>query len=80
MTVLPTPTRTPLARQVHLHPAHRALLGAVDGRRNIVALESVARVMGLQADTLDQLHQQGLIVFGASVLAASREAQDLRPG
>jgi hypothetical protein len=70
MNPLPTPVRTALAGQVALPAAHRALLGAVNGQRNIVALESVARAMGLQADALDQLRQQGLIVFAGRSTAA----------
>jgi hypothetical protein len=65
MNPLPTPVRTALAGKVALSPIHRALLGAVDGQRNIIALESAARAMGLRDDALDQLRQQGLIVFAS---------------
>jgi hypothetical protein len=67
MNLLPTPQRTALAPRWkgtwddRLDRIERALLGTVDGHRNIVELESVARAMGLRPDTLDRLRERGLI-------------------
>jgi hypothetical protein len=69
MTHLPTPMQTAVARQwleasdAKLDRAQRALLATIDGRRNIVELESVARAMGLAPATFEQLRHQGLIDF-----------------
>ena len=69
MNPLSTPTQTPVARQwlgrpvASLDRYHQALLATVDGRRNIVQLESVARAIGLEAVALEHLREQGLIDF-----------------
>lgn len=64
-----TPTRTPIAHQWRINQAttlgrvQTALLGTINGRRNIIELESVARAMGLEPGALEDLRQQGLIVY-----------------
>lgn len=66
---LPTPKRTPIAKQwfaqpgAHLHRVQWALLSNIDGHRNIVELESFARAMGLELTALERLREQGLIEF-----------------
>ena len=70
MDRLPSPIVTPVAldwleRGDHrLNMPQRALLRAIDGRRNIIELESVARALGLRADALETLRGAGLIRFG----------------
>jgi predicted homoserine dehydrogenase-like protein len=44
----------------------RVLLSTIDGHRNIVELESVARALGLHPEALENLRQRGLIDFGNS--------------
>ena len=67
MESLPTPHRTPKAhqwlatREVGSDRVKRALLGSVDGHRNVIELESFARAMGLDPDALDRLRMEGLI-------------------
>lgn len=67
MESLPTPTRTPKAgqwldtREARGDRVKRALLSGVDGRRNVIQLESFARAMGLDPDALDRLRMEGLI-------------------
>ncbi len=67
MQSLPSPTQTAVARQWLQQPdaridrIHQALLSTIDGHRNVVELESVARAMGLDPDALDRLRQQGFI-------------------
>ena len=67
MNRLPTPTQTSVALQWPGHPVasldrhHLALLATVDGRRNIIQLESIARAMGLEAVALEHLRERGLI-------------------
>lgn len=67
---LPAPVATPAARlslsgaDVGLNPVERALLAVIDGRRNMVELESVARALHLGPDALAHLQARGLIVFG----------------
>lgn len=67
MESLPTPTRTPKAhqwldtREAGGDRVKRALLGSIDGRRNVIELESFARAMGLEPDALDRLRVEGLI-------------------
>ncbi len=39
----------------------RALLSSIDGHRNVIELESVARALGLEADALERLRGEGLI-------------------
>lgn len=69
MNHLPTPVQTAVARQwleasdMKVDRVQRALLATIDGRRNIVELESVARAMGLAPATLERLRRQGLIEF-----------------
>jgi hypothetical protein len=69
MNQLPTPMQTAVARQwleasdMQLDRVQRALLATIDGRRNIVELESVARAMGFAPATLEHLRRQGLIEF-----------------
>jgi hypothetical protein len=50
-------------------PVRRALLSTIDGHRNVIELESVARAMGLDAAALDDLRQQGLIELTAATAA-----------
>ena len=72
MNDLPMPTQTLVARQWlgcpdgSLDRHHLALLATVDGRRNIIQLESVARAMGLEAVALEHLRERGLIDFPAN--------------
>ena len=67
MGSLPTPTRTPKAgqwldtREARGDRVKRALLSGIDGRRNVIQLESFARAMGLDPDALDRLRTEGLI-------------------
>lgn len=66
MNPLPTPSRTPMAVRwlqydVSSDRVKRALLSSVDGHRNVIELESVARALGLQADALERLRLEGLI-------------------
>ena len=67
MDMLPTPIPTAFA----LHQLHtggfeqdrirRALLGSMDGHRNVIQLESFARAMGLEPDAIERLRLEGLI-------------------
>ena len=74
---LPTPTQTSIARQwlgrpdARLDRVQRALLATIDGHRNIIELESVARAMGLGPAALERLRQRGLIDFCANPLPPS---------
>ena len=67
MQSLPTPTRTLKAhqwldtREASGERVKRALLGSIDGHRNVIELESFARAMGLDPDALDRLRVEGLI-------------------
>jgi len=67
--------RTAVARQwlqspdTRNDPVRRAFLSTIDGHRNVVELESVARAMGLDAGVLDDLRQQGLIELTAAAVA-----------
>ena len=69
MDRLPTPHHTPIARRwlaqrdAPLAPPERALLATIDGRRNVIQLESVARAMGLSATALEGLRLRGLIEY-----------------
>jgi hypothetical protein len=62
-----SPIQTDVARQWLQRPdaridrVHQALLSTIDGHRNVIELESVARAMGLDPDALDRLRQQGFI-------------------
>jgi hypothetical protein len=73
MNPLPTPSQTTIARQwltiknAKLDRVQQALLATVDGHRNIVELESVARAMGLAPSALETMRQQGLIEDTAAV-------------
>ena len=44
-----------------LDRAQKALLQTIDGRRNVIELESVARALGLRTDALETLRLAGLI-------------------
>jgi hypothetical protein len=69
MDRLPAPSLTSLAlewinmKDERLNLRQRVLLGAIDGRRNVVVLESLARALGLSADAIEVLRQAGLISF-----------------
>ena len=69
MNRLPTPIQTAVARQwleardTRLDRVERALLATIDGHRNIIQLESVARAMGLAPATFEQMRRHGLIDF-----------------
>ena len=39
----------------------RTLLASIDGHRNVIELESLARAMGLDSDALEHLRREGLI-------------------
>jgi hypothetical protein len=64
-------TRTVVAREwlqspdTRNDPVRRALLSTIDGHRNVVELESVARAMGLDAGALDDLRSRGLVELTA---------------
>lgn len=67
MDLLPTPTRTPMAlqwleaRETSGQRVKRALLSSIDGHRNVIELESMARALGLEPDALERLRGEGLI-------------------
>jgi hypothetical protein len=70
MQELLTPVQTPIAGQ-WLHDIDAkselvwsVLLSTIDGHRNIVELESVARALGLHPEALENLRQRGLIDYG----------------
>lgn len=68
MNSLPSPSRTPLAvRWLEAEASNdrvkRALLSSVDGHRNVIELESVARALGLAPDALERLRREGFIVL-----------------
>ena len=70
MRQLPTPSKTPLAirwleADVSSDRVRRALLSSIDGHRNVVQLESVARALGLEADALERLRGEGFIDLSA---------------
>ena len=72
MEPLPTPVQTPLAwkwlqrRDAGVSQTQQALLAAIDGRRNIIELESVARALRLAPAALERLREQGLIELAGS--------------
>ena len=76
----PFPTRTAIARQWMHHPDARidriqqALLSTVDGHRNVIELESVARAMRLAPGALEHLRAQGFIEITASAAAPAAAA------
>jgi hypothetical protein len=76
MDRLPEPSITPLALDWletpggRLNPVETALLRTIDGRHNIVELESFARALGLRDDALESLHGAGLIQFKVAGSAA----------
>jgi hypothetical protein len=63
MQALPSPIQTAVGRQWLQRPdaridrIHQALLSTIDGRRNVIELESVARAMGLDPDAIDWLRR-----------------------
>jgi hypothetical protein len=67
MERLPTPVLTSRARDClqwddpELDHVHQALLSTIDGQRNVIQLESVAKAMGLPDRTLAELRSQGLV-------------------
>ena len=69
MDRLPAPSLTSIAlewismKDERLNLRQRVLLGAIDGHRNVIELESVARALGLRADAMEVLRQAGLISF-----------------
>lgn len=69
MDRLPTPTITPLARRwlqgrdSRLSDAQHALLRTIDGLRNVIELESIARNLGLARDELEILRRAGLLTY-----------------
>jgi hypothetical protein len=75
MSALPVPVRTagdeplPPFDGGGLHRLDWTLLGTIDGRRNVVHIESVAKAIGLDAGALTRLEQRGLIVFEGSAAA-----------
>jgi len=79
------PQKTEAARHVLLHerrrltPALRALLITVDGQRDVQALSSLARGLGLPEDAPQQLRAAGLITWRCEreLAEASRRAQTL---
>ena len=71
MKPLPQPILTMHARcrldatEPELDHVHRALLSTVDGQRNVIELESVAKAMGLPDWTLTELRAQGWLNWEA---------------
>ena len=69
MDRLPAPSLTSLAlewintKDERLNLPQRILLGTIDGQRNVVELESVARALGLKVHAIEALRQAGLITF-----------------
>ena len=69
MNELPTPTLTAVARRwldrevPQLDRTQQALLSTVDGHRNVIQLESVARAMRLPDRTLEEMRERGLLVW-----------------
>jgi hypothetical protein len=69
MDPLPAPVITPLAQawlEGHWQSAdlpQRVLFQTIDGHRNVVELESLARALGLRPDALEVYRQAGLIRF-----------------
>jgi len=67
MEHLPRPVLTLRARHFlewqhdEVDLVRRALLTTVNGNRNVIELESVAKAMGLPASTLDDMRAQGLV-------------------
>ena len=67
MNPLPIPIPTPKAmlllgaRGARHDQVRRALLASIDGHRNVIELESLARAMGLDSDALEHLRREGLI-------------------
>ena len=77
MDRLPTPAQTSAARRlltrsdVPLDRLERALLATIDGRRNVIELESIARAMGLGSSALESLRSRGLIEYAHEAAAAA---------
>jgi len=77
MERLPQPVLTSHARRClewehsDIDRIHRALLSTVDGRRNVIQLESVAKAMGLPEQTLDQLREQGWVDWEAGTASTN---------
>lgn len=75
MSSLPTPAPTPAARRRlaetvdRLDAIEHALLATVDGHRNVIELESLARALHLDPDALERLRRSGLITFEHSDLS-----------
>jgi len=71
MTDLPTPIKTSTAAKwIESSDARsdrltRALLANIDGHRNVIELESLARAIGLEPDALERLRRRGLIQLSA---------------
>jgi hypothetical protein len=69
MDRLPAPSLTSLAlewiktKDERLNLPQRILLSAINGRRNVVELESMGRALGLKVDAIEALRQAGLIRF-----------------
>ena len=72
MESLPTPVLTLRARHFlewehsAVDRVRRAWLSTVDGRRNVIELESVAKAMGLPESTLGDMRAQGLVNWDGS--------------
>jgi hypothetical protein len=72
MERLPKPVLTSRARRYlqwddpEVDRVHQALLSTVDGERNVIELESVAKAMGLPDWTLVELRAQGLVNWETS--------------
>ena len=70
MHELPTPSKTPLAirwleADMSSDRVRRALLSSIDGHRNVIQLESVARALCLEEDALERLRGEGFIDVSA---------------
>lgn len=82
MPSLPSPIQTAVARQWLQQPdaridrIHQALLSTIDGHRNVIELESVARAMGLNSDALERLRQQGFIELAPQILSSGQAAPE----
>ena len=69
MNSLPAPVITPLAQawlENHRERAdlpQRVLFQTIDGHRNVVEIESLARALGMPADALEGYRRAGLIRY-----------------
>ena len=79
MNELPKPTLTAIARRwlerefPQLDRTQRALLSTIDGHRNVIQLEGVARAMRLPDRTLEEMRKRGLVVWSSAETSPSSQ-------